>query len=182
MNHFVYVLVNTEGHRKVGYTRRLPDRISELAPCSPYPCELEMTYSHPLAEKVEDTLHKLLASDHMHSEWFDCDIQRVKSAIPIAAIYVANKKPPEGASDDASPISEALNDRIRMARQRAGYKTAKSAAEALGVGQVSYRAWENGWREPQMRDIRKICKTFFVSADYLLAIDLGGASILKDAA
>ena len=49
--------------------------------------------------------------------------------------------------------------------------TQKEAAEKLGVSVTCYGGYEQGYREPDFKTLIKICKTFNVSADYLLGLE-----------
>ena len=42
----------------------------------------------------------------------------------------------------------------------------------IGMRQQQYSRYETGEREPQLKHIKRICKTFNVSADWLLALDI----------
>ncbi len=67
-------------------------------------------------------------------------------------------------SDDdfSSPAS-----RLRWARERAGFKTAKAAAKAARIGDVSYRAYENE-QHGFSKHVTKLARAFGVSAEWLL--------------
>lgn len=41
----------------------------------------------------------------------------------------------------------------------------------IGMRQQQYSRYEKGEREPQLKHIKRICKTFNVSADWLLALE-----------
>ena len=45
-------------------------------------------------------------------------------------------------------------------------------ATKIGMLQQQYSRYEKGEREPQLKHIRRICKEFNVSADWLLALDV----------
>lgn len=49
-------------------------------------------------------------------------------------------------------------------------KTQKQLAEILNTTDDSVFSWENGRSEPSIEMIRRICKYFEVSADYLLGL------------
>ena len=80
----VYMIQNTQGHIKVGYSGVLNKRFDQVAPASPYPCELVATYYHPQARKIEPILHKILADVRLHGEWVNCSLGRIFDAIPMA--------------------------------------------------------------------------------------------------
>ena len=45
-------------------------------------------------------------------------------------------------------------------------------ATKIGMLQQQYSRYEKGEREPQLKHIRRICREFKVSADWLLALDI----------
>lgn len=74
-------------------------------------------------------------------------------------------------------IIRAMNERhqrLREARERAGYKSATKAAEALGVGASTYRAHENGQNDFDFDHAQKYARFFRVSPTWLLSgVDTG---------
>lgn len=79
--------------RKVGYTANLKRRDAEISPKMPWPVELEMTYRHPLARKIEPIAHKIMADvRNEKSEWFSCDLGRVRNALAMATVCAAHKE------------------------------------------------------------------------------------------
>ncbi|MBR1968379.1 MAG: helix-turn-helix transcriptional regulator [Clostridia bacterium] len=46
----------------------------------------------------------------------------------------------------------------------------KSVALSLGVSPTCYAGYEQGYREPDLTTLRKLCLFFGTSADYLLGI------------
>lgn len=61
--------------------------------------------------------------------------------------------------------------RLRLFRQKAGYRTAKDFAEKLGLPYTTYVAYENTDREPQYKNLKRICQLLNVSSDDLLMVD-----------
>ncbi len=61
--------------------------------------------------------------------------------------------------------------RLRELRERAGYGSQQSFADAFGVAQSTVGGWEAGKREPNYSTTLRLAKFFGVSIDYLL----GGA-------
>lgn len=57
--------------------------------------------------------------------------------------------------------------RLRWARERAGYATAKAAARAAKIGDVSFRAYEND-QHGFSKHATKLARTFGVSVEWLL--------------
>ena len=60
--------------------------------------------------------------------------------------------------------------RIRELRQEKGV-TQKALAELLGKSSTAVASWEQGLSEPNVNDIRTLCKIFSVSADYLFGLE-----------
>lgn len=58
-------------------------------------------------------------------------------------------------------------ERLRWARQKAGYQSAKAFAEKVGVGDVTYRAYENG-QVGFAKYASRFAKLLGVSTDWLL--------------
>lgn len=66
--------------------------------------------------------------------------------------------------------------RLRFARERAGFRTAKNAAKKAGIGEVSWRAYEND-QHGYSRKAPAIAKLLGVSIEWLLD---GGAPLEPD--
>lgn len=64
-----------------------------------------------------------------------------------------------------------MHDRLRMAREAAGYRSAGKAAEALGMSKSTYGAHENGQNEFDPQQARTYAKKFNVLAGWLLTGD-----------
>ncbi|MDE7330483.1 MAG: helix-turn-helix domain-containing protein, partial [Clostridia bacterium] len=60
--------------------------------------------------------------------------------------------------------------RLKELRVEKGY-TQKQLAQILNKSETAYASWEQGLSEPSVNDIRKLCKIFEVSTDYLLGIE-----------
>ncbi len=60
--------------------------------------------------------------------------------------------------------------RIKELRQEKGI-TQKALAEFLGKSPTAVASWEQGLSEPNVNDIRTLCKIFSVSADFLLGLE-----------
>lgn len=65
-------------------------------------------------------------------------------------------------------MKEEFRDRLKQARQRAGYETATAGALALGMKQPTYLGYENGDRKPGRKSAERIALGFRVSLDWLL--------------
>ena len=61
--------------------------------------------------------------------------------------------------------------RLKELRKMNNMSQAEFAME-IGMLQQQYSRYEKGEREPQLKHIRRICKKFSVSADWLLGLDL----------
>jgi phage repressor protein C with HTH and peptisase S24 domain len=61
-----------------------------------------------------------------------------------------------------------MGDRLREAREEAGFKSAAKAAEALGVSASSYRAHENGQNDYDPEAADQYARKFNTTAGYLL--------------
>lgn len=70
---------------------------------------------------------------------------------------------------------ETTADRLKQARQNAGYQSAREAADALGVNYTTYGQHENGTRGVPSRAAEKYARKFKVSLDWLIS---GNASSL----
>lgn len=66
-------------------------------------------------------------------------------------------------------------DRVRYARQKAGYERAKDAADSLGIKAGTYRTYErdpaDGGREPPLSEIQRMARKFKVSWIWLATGD-----------
>ena len=69
-------------------------------------------------------------------------------------------------------VMRAFSDRLRKARETAGYATAKIFAEALGVEPARYRHWERGTAQPDLTTLTRICRLLNVEANDLLPLTL----------
>lgn len=67
-----------------------------------------------------------------------------------------------------------LAERLKFARQQAGFRTATEAAESLGVGAPTYTHHENGTRAPRNDDLAHYARRFRVTTDWLLTGKTGG--------
>lgn len=61
-----------------------------------------------------------------------------------------------------------LAERLKKARKDAGYRSARAAAEALGISYPTYATHENGTRTPKARDLYLYAKRFKVAQSWLL--------------
>lgn len=58
--------------------------------------------------------------------------------------------------------------RIRELREKAGYKSQQSFADAFGVAQTTVAGWEGGKRQPNYETTVRLADFFGVSVDYLI--------------
>ena len=63
-----------------------------------------------------------------------------------------------------------LGNRIRLARERAGY-TQEKVAEKVGVSRSAVSRWEQGEIEPKVQNLVAVAALLNVSTDYLLGIE-----------
>ena len=61
-----------------------------------------------------------------------------------------------------------IADRLTESRKRAGFKTARSAADSLSISYSTYASHENGGRKPKADELATYAKRFSVSAEWLL--------------
>lgn len=65
-----------------------------------------------------------------------------------------------------------MDEIIKLEELRKSLKMSQAEfASAIGMAQQQYSRYEQGKREPQLKHIRRICKTFNVSSDWLLGIE-----------
>lgn len=65
-----------------------------------------------------------------------------------------------------------MEEIIRLKELRKKEKMSQADfASAIGMAQQQYSRYETGEREPQLKHIKRICKTFNVSSDWLLRLD-----------
>jgi transcriptional regulator with XRE-family HTH domain len=65
-------------------------------------------------------------------------------------------------------VMKAFCDRLRAAREAAGYAEAEDFANALGVTGARYRQWERGNARPNFTLLTRICQLLDVDPNYLL--------------
>lgn len=63
-----------------------------------------------------------------------------------------------------------FNENLRQIRKDCGM-TQKDVYTKLQVSPNCYASWEQGRTQPDIESIKKLCKIFEVSADYLLGIE-----------
>lgn len=63
-----------------------------------------------------------------------------------------------------------FKDILKSIRKERGM-TQKDVYELLNMSANGYASWEQGRTEPDIKSIKKLCKIFEVSADYLLGLE-----------
>lgn len=59
---------------------------------------------------------------------------------------------------------------MRELRKDAGF-TQKQIAKLMNKSETGYASWEQGLAEPSVNDLRKLCRIYEISADFLLELD-----------
>jgi phage repressor protein C with HTH and peptisase S24 domain len=70
--------------------------------------------------------------------------------------------------DNLDSMDQTMSDRLRLARENAGFSSARSAALAIGVNPSTYGAHENGQNNFKPKDADFYARAFGVSAAWLL--------------
>jgi SOS-response transcriptional repressor LexA len=65
-------------------------------------------------------------------------------------------------------IMETPAQRLKLAREKAGYTSAKAGADALGIKEAGYRHHENGTRDISYRAAQRYAKFFKTTAEWLI--------------
>ena len=61
-------------------------------------------------------------------------------------------------------------EKLKTVRLESGLNQ-KQVAEKLSISTTCYAGYEQGYRQPDLKTLKKICLLFNISADYLLDID-----------
>ena len=64
---------------------------------------------------------------------------------------------------------EKLAEKLKELRIEKGLSQ-REVSRALGMTRNAFTNYENGYREPSLDNLKKICQFFDVSADYLLGL------------
>ena len=67
-------------------------------------------------------------------------------------------------------LQEQVASRLKTAR-KAKFKTAKMAAQFLGIQETTYSCYENASRSPSYEVLARICRAFGITPNYLLGFD-----------
>lgn len=65
---------------------------------------------------------------------------------------------------------ENFAEKLKNLRVEKGYSQ-KAVAISLGISPSCYAGYEQGYREPDLSTLKKICTFFGASSDYLLGLD-----------
>ena len=68
-------------------------------------------------------------------------------------------------------MSTNFNEKLKEVRIESGLNQ-KQVALKLGISTTCYAGYEQGYRQPDLKMLTKICLLFNVSADFLLGIDI----------
>lgn len=71
-------------------------------------------------------------------------------------------------SEFESKVMKTFRERLKAAREAAGYPEAEDFANALGVTGARYRQWERGKASPSFTYLTRICQLLDVDPNYLL--------------
>ena len=69
-----------------------------------------------------------------------------------------------------------FSQRLKHARETAGYDSAQQFAGVLGMEPHAYRKYERGQSEPTLETIVRICELLSIDANYLLPLTAKGKS------
>lgn len=71
---------------------------------------------------------------------------------------------------DQISLQEQMASRLKTARKEK-FKTAKMAAQFLGIQETTYSCYENASRSPSYEVLTRICRAFGITPNYLLGFD-----------
>ena len=63
-----------------------------------------------------------------------------------------------------------FSEKLKVVRKESGLNQ-KQVAEKLEISTTCYAGYEQGYRQPDLVTLRKICVLFDISADYLLELE-----------
>lgn len=76
-------------------------------------------------------------------------------------------------------IMKTFAKRLKMARERAGFRSAQQFAGFIGMEPHSYRKYERGSTEPNFERLVQICEILEIDANYLLPITVEASKTRK---
>jgi len=111
------------------------------------------------------TINRFLADDASNKGLNSKTIAALKNAFRQAA----DACPPISGQQQLGQdrVETGLNQRLRMARERAGYSSAADAAARLSVPYGTYSGHENGGRNVKRADVARYAAAFGVSCEWL---------------
>jgi len=65
-------------------------------------------------------------------------------------------------------IMKTFAERLKAAREKAGYESAQQFAGAIGLEPHTYRKYERGQSEPNFETLARICEVLDVTPNHLL--------------
>ncbi len=86
------------------------------------------------------------------------------------------------ADEQSLPTLETVAERLRWAQERAGYKTQKEAAEAIGIQQTRYSNWLTGERNLPAEQAATVAEKFGIEPGWLLFGNKAAAEIVAKSA
>ena len=63
-----------------------------------------------------------------------------------------------------------IGKKLRELRKEAGF-TQKQVAALMNKSETGYASWEQGLAEPSVNDLRRLCRIYEISADFLLELE-----------
>lgn len=75
-------------------------------------------------------------------------------------------------SEFETKVMKTFSERLKAAREAAGFEEAEDFANALGVTGARYRHWERGDAKPDLTLLTRICQLLDVEPNYLLPLAL----------
>lgn len=76
-------------------------------------------------------------------------------------------------------VLEIFGERLKIARERSGYRSASQFANAIGIEPHTYRTYERGESDPKHDTIIKICQSLKIRPNYLLPVAAGDKESLR---
>ena len=67
-------------------------------------------------------------------------------------------------------MEKMFSEKLKVVRKESGLNQ-KQVAEKLEISTTCYAGYEQGYRQPDLVTLRKICVLFDISADYLLELE-----------
>ena len=83
-------------------------------------------------------------------------------------------------SEFKDKVMKTFRERLKAAREAAGFEEAEDFATALGVTGARYRQWERGAASPSFDMLTRICQLLDVDPNYLLPFAVRKKSKKKD--